>query len=108
MLVVRAVYAVGSGCNWELGDLMLRSRPVVCPSHWLCPFRWDLVQSIVTSCGRRAVRWCSAAWRKGSLAGCFDSGGNCALDYVGDVFADRIDDVILLGGGVAIGVGLGR
>ena len=36
---------------------------------------WDLVQSIVTPCGLRALRWCSTAWRKGSLAGCFDSGG---------------------------------
>ena len=36
---------------------------------------WDLVQSMVVPCEQRAVRWQSTAWRKGSLAGCFDSRG---------------------------------
>ena len=34
---------------------------------------WDLVQSMVVPCERRAVRWQSTARRKGSLPGCFDS-----------------------------------
>ena len=40
---------------------------------------WDLVQSMVVPCEQRAVRWQSTAWRKGSLAGCFDSRGTVLL-----------------------------
>ena len=36
---------------------------------------WDLVQSMVVPCERRAVRWQSTAWRKGSLAGCLELEG---------------------------------
>ena len=35
---------------------------------------------------------------KGKFGWVFRQGGNCALDYVGDEFAVRVDDVILLGG----------
>ena len=45
---------------------------------------------------------------KGEFGWVFRQRGNCALDYVGDGFAVRVDDVILLGGEVAIGVWLGQ
>ena len=44
---------------------------------------------------------------KGEFSWVLRERGNCALDYVRDGFAVREDDVALLGGGVAIGVGLG-
>ena len=39
MLVVITADAVGSRCCWELGDLMLHSQPVICPSRWWCTFQ---------------------------------------------------------------------
>ena len=44
VLVVIAADAVGSGCCWELGDTMLHSQPVICPSRWWCTFQvWIVV-----------------------------------------------------------------
>ena len=67
----------------------------------------DLVQSMVTLCGRRALRWWSVAWRKGSLAGCFESGGAALLSMsVMDLQSEWI--MSSCWGEVAIGVGLGQ
>ena len=40
---------------------------------------WDLVQSMVVPCERRAVRWQSTAWRKGVWLGVLIVGGLYSL-----------------------------
>ena len=51
---------------------------------------WDLVQSIVTPCVQYRLE-------KGEFGWVFRQRGKCALDYVGDRFAVRVDDISLLG-----------
>jgi hypothetical protein len=60
MLAVRIVYAVESGCYWELASSMSQSLSVYFSGVDRLS-GWDLVQSMVTPCGRRALRWCSTA-----------------------------------------------